>query len=98
MRFEPIGKIHSVYKEKFGIPRQPGLVRSARATLKLRPEMKQALRGLESFSHLWVIFIFSESKGWKPLVRPPRLGGARKIGVLASRSPHRPNSIGLSVV
>jgi len=102
MKFEPIGILHSCFKEKFGIPRQAGLVKEARAVIKLRddPFMRTALREIEGFSHLWVIFVFHEhgSRNWKPSIRPPRLGGAKKVGVLASRSPHRPNPIGLSAV
>jgi tRNA-Thr(GGU) m(6)t(6)A37 methyltransferase TsaA len=98
----PIGVIRSCYREKFGVPRQAGLAPSARATLEipLGPESRDALRGLEGFSHLWVIFWFHgvQDEGWRPLVRPPRLGGTRKMGVFASRSPHRPNPIGLSAV
>lgn len=101
-QFEPIGYLESCFKEKFGIPRQPGLVNEATGVLKLRNEehFKTALKGLEGFSHLWLIFVFHQhgSKNWKPSVRPPRLGGAKKVGVLASRSPHRPNPIGLSAV
>jgi tRNA-Thr(GGU) m(6)t(6)A37 methyltransferase TsaA len=100
--FDPIGVIHSCYKEKFGIPRQPGLVTEARATLELLPpyNREEAVRGLEGFSHLWVVFVFHASLGeqWKPTVRPPRLGGNRRLGVFATRSPVRPNPIGLSVV
>ena len=103
--FEPIGVAHTCFKEKFGIPRQPGLVSGATGTLKLNPrhegeDLAGALRSLEGFSHLWVIFVFHEhdAKKWKPGIRPPRLGGNRKVGVLSSRSPHRPNPIGLSVV
>lgn len=100
--FEPIGIVTSCFKEKFGIPRQPGLVPEAQATIKLKgdPDLKTALRSIETFSHLWLIFVFHEhgSHKWKPSIRPPRLGGATKVGVLASRSPHRPNPIGLSVV
>ena len=103
--FEPIGVARTCFKEKFGIPRQPGLVAGATGTLKLfthhsGEELKGALKALEGFSHLWVIFVFHEhdAKKWKPGIRPPRLGGNRKVGVLASRSPHRPNPIGLSVV
>lgn len=98
----PIGIIHSCFKEKFGIPRQAGLVKDASATLELYPEfaIKEAIRGLEGFSHIWVLFIFHQSpaKVWKPTVRPPRLGGNKKVGVFASRSPFRPNPIGLSAV
>jgi tRNA (adenine37-N6)-methyltransferase len=100
--FEPIGYMETCFKEKFGIPRQPGLVGEAAGTLKLRddPDLRTALKGLETFSHVWIVFVFHEhgSRNWKPSVRPPRLGGARKVGVLASRSPHRPNPIGLSAV
>lgn len=100
--FEPIGFVQTCFKEKFGIPRQPGLVSQAAGVVKLRdhPDLRTALRELEGFSHLWLIFVFHEhgSRGWKPSIRPPRLGGARKVGVLASRSPHRPNPIGLSAV
>ena len=101
--FRPIGAIESCFKEKFGIPRQPGLARSAPAIIRLDsgdPFLAQSLRRLEEFSHLWVIYVFHEhgSRNWKPSIRPPRLGGAEKVGVLASRSPHRPNPIGLSAV
>jgi tRNA-Thr(GGU) m(6)t(6)A37 methyltransferase TsaA len=98
----PIGIIHSCYREKFGIPRQPGLVKSATATLELSPpyNTSAALRGLEEFTHVWICFIFHQSicESWKPTVRPPRLGGNDRIGVFASRSNFRPNPIGLSVV
>lgn len=100
--FEPIGHLATCFKEKFGIPRQPGLVSQAEGLLKLNddPFLKTAIRELEGFSHLWLIFVFHQhdAKNWKPSIRPPRLGGARKVGVLASRSPHRPNPIGLSAV
>jgi tRNA-Thr(GGU) m(6)t(6)A37 methyltransferase TsaA len=101
-RLTPIGIISSCYKEKFGIPRQAGLVTDARATLELLPPFNrpEAVQGLESFTHLWLLFIFHQSagQGWKPTVRPPRLGGNRRMGVFATRSPFRPNSIGLSAV
>lgn len=101
-RFEPIGIIHSCFKEKFGIPRQPGLAPAARATLELLPpcDREEALRGLEGFSHLWLIFVFhaTAGQGWSPTVRPPRLGGNERVGVFATRSTFRPNPIGLSVV
>nr|WP_320136876.1 tRNA (N6-threonylcarbamoyladenosine(37)-N6)-methyltransferase TrmO [uncultured Amphritea sp.] len=100
--FEPIAIIHSGYKEKFGIPRQPGLARSMTASIELLPPYNSAdaVRGLEQCSHIWLLFIFSAcvDKGWSPLVRPPRLGGNEKLGVFASRSPFRPNPIGLSPV
>ncbi len=99
---KPIGVVRSPFKEKFGIPRQPGLAPEVPAMIELpgTRENREAVRGLEEFSHVWVLFIFHESaaEGWRPLVRPPRLGGARKTGVFATRSPHRPNPIGLSVV
>lgn len=101
-QFQPIGILKTCFKEKFGIPRQPRLVSHATGVLKLRddPFFKNAVRELEGFSHLWMIFVFHrhDSKNWKPSIRPPRLGGARKVGVFASRSPHRPNPIGLSAV
>jgi tRNA-Thr(GGU) m(6)t(6)A37 methyltransferase TsaA len=100
--FEPVGIIHSCFKESFGIPRQAGLVPANEATLHLLPpyDVPDALRGLQGFSHVWILFVFHGEYGvaWAPLVRPPRLGGNDKIGVFASRSPHRPNPIGLSAV
>ncbi len=100
--FDTIGVIHSCFKEKFGIPRQPGLVQEARAELELLPPYNrpEALRELEGFSHIWVLFVFHGVKrqAWKPTVRPPRLGGNQRVGVFASRSTHRPNPIGMSVV
>ena len=97
-----IARIHTDFKEKFGIPRQSGLVDSLRARIVFEPEyrVKEALRGIEDFSHLWLIWEFSEAKrdGWSPTVRPPRLGGNKRMGVFATRSPFRPNSIGLSSV
>ncbi|WP_230425626.1 tRNA (N6-threonylcarbamoyladenosine(37)-N6)-methyltransferase TrmO [Spartinivicinus ruber] len=100
--FKPIGIIHSCYTQKFGIPRQPGLVTAATAELELLPPFnrRECLNGLEVFSHLWVSFIFHHtlSEGWRPTIRPPRLGGKKRVGVFASRSTHRPNPIGLSVV
>ncbi len=98
----PIGIIHSPYREKFAVPRQPGLVNSARGRLELQPPFNdpQALREITQFSHLWLIFQFHECADapWHPTVRPPRLGGNERVGVFASRSPFRPNSLGLSVV
>lgn len=97
-----IARIRSPFTEKFGIPRQPGLAPSITAEVVLEPEYSslEAVSGLEGCSHIWLLFIFSESveQGWKPRVRPPRLGGNQKLGVFASRSPFRPNPIGLSVV
>ena len=102
IQFNPIGIIHSCYKEKFGIPRQPGLVKDAPATIELFPEFarEETVRELDGFSHIWVIFLFHQKKGekWTPMVRPPRLGGNKKVGVFASRSPVRPNPVGLSAV
>ena len=100
--FEAIGHIHSPYREKFAVPRQPGLVTAARAELVLSApcNREEIVRGLEDFSHLWITFVFHQvlHQGWKPTVRPPRLGGNRRVGVFATRSPFRPNAIGLSVV
>ncbi|BAK78548.1 protein of unknown function [Pseudogulbenkiania sp. NH8B] len=100
--FTPIGLIRSPFKEKFGIPRQPALAKSARMTLQLLPPFDQpdTVRGLEAFSHVWLQFVFHDTlaRGWSPLVRPPRLGGNAKVGVFASRSTHRPNPLGLSLV
>lgn len=97
-----IGYVTSPYKEKFGIPRQPGLVKHAKGSIALSNEFNniQIVEGLEQYSHVWVMFIFHETQaqGWKPQVRPPRLGGNKKIGVLATRSTFRPNAIGMSVV
>ncbi len=107
----PIGKLRTCYGEKFGVPRQPGLVEEAWGELTFEPAYRNAdaLRGLEGFSHLWLIFLFHQNHvaknpstnsaaTWKPLVRPPRLGGNDKIGVFASRSPFRPNPLGMSCV
>lgn len=99
--YTSIGIVHSCYKEKFGIPRQPALVASP-ATIEIDSAYSkdEAFRELETFSHIWVIFSFHaiENRDWKPTVRPPRLGGNQRIGVFASRSMFRPNAIGLSVV
>ncbi|GAB2802067.1 tRNA (N6-threonylcarbamoyladenosine(37)-N6)-methyltransferase TrmO [Halomonas shantousis] len=97
----PIGRIESDYPDKFGIPRQPGLAPAARGVLHLLPPYDDPLgvRGLEAFSHLWLTFLFHASpERWTPLVRPPRLGGNTKVGVFATRSTHRPNRLGLSLV
>ena len=100
--FRPIGFIRSCFPEKFGIPRQPGLVPDAAAQLVIAPPFQraEAFRELETFSHIWILFVFHQclSDGWKATVRPPRLGGNRRIGVFASRSGFRPNPIGQSAV
>lgn len=96
---QPIGTIDSCYQENFGIPRQPGLAPSARARLRIRAEFQDGLRGIEGYSHLWVLFQFHESDDRESLlIRPPRLDGRARMGVYATRSPHRPNGIGLSCV
>ncbi|WDE14063.1 tRNA (N6-threonylcarbamoyladenosine(37)-N6)-methyltransferase TrmO [Thalassomonas haliotis] len=97
-----IGYVSSPYKEKFAIPRQPGIVSAAKGHIELTGQANnlELVRGLEQFSHLWLMFIFhgTAAQGWKPLVRPPRLGGNKKLGVLATRSTFRPNPVGMSVV
>ena len=97
-----IARIHSDFPEKFGIPRQSGLVPALRAKIVFEPEYRNpdALRGIEGFSHLWLIWQFSAAvrDTWSPTVRPPRLGGNERVGVFATRSPFRPNAIGLSCV
>lgn len=101
MNIEPVAYIVNDYKEKFGIPRQSGLV-GMRSEIVLEPKFRDAnaLRGLEDFTHIWLIWGFSEAKTerFSPTVRPPRLGGNVRKGVFATRSPFRPNSLGLSVV
>ena len=100
--FSPVAVVHSCYRTKFGIPRQSGLVREATGEVELLPPYNQpnAVRGLEEFSHIWLLFVFDQNlrDGWKATVRPPRLGGDRRIGVFASRSSFRPVPIGLSAV
>jgi len=100
--FEQIGVIRSPYKEKFAVPRQPGLVQHGNGELHLLPPYNQpdAVRGLEAFSHLWVLFVFHQTMegGWRPTVRPPRLGGNARMGVFATRSTFRPNPVGMSLV
>ena len=100
--FPVIGIMHSCYKAKFGVPRQPGLISGANGFIELVPPYNQpnTLRGLEDFSHIWVLFVFHHNlrEGWKATVRPPRLGGDKRIGVFASRSPFRPSPVGLSVL
>jgi len=97
-----IGRIQGGFDDRFGTPRQPGLAPSATAELILHPPYDQpdSLRGLERCSHVWILFLFhcNMDQGWKPMVRPPRLGGNRRVGVFASRSPFRPSAVGMSVV
>ncbi|MCK2150091.1 tRNA (N6-threonylcarbamoyladenosine(37)-N6)-methyltransferase TrmO [Marinobacter alexandrii] len=102
LTLSPIALTRSCFRDKFGVPRQPGLTRYAHAELVIEApyDREDAFRGLESATHLWLTFQFHEAvrAEWRPVVRPPRLGGNRKMGVFASRSPFRPNSLGLSVV
>ena len=99
---ESVARIRSEFPTKFGVPRQAGLVDSLRSAVVFEPPYRvaDALRGIEGFSHLWLIWEFSENRrtGWSPTVRPPRLGGNRRLGVFATRSPFRPNPLGLSCV
>lgn len=101
MKLQVIAKIQSDFNEKFGIPRQSGLV-GTRAKILFEPPFRNAdaVKGLEDFSHIWLLWQFSKAvrTGWSPTVRPPRLGGNTRIGVFATRSPYRPNEIGLSSV
>ena len=102
INIHPIARMHSDFATKFGIPRQSGLVEELRSTIVFEPEFRNddALRGISEFSHLWIIWQFSEAvrQGWFPTVRPPRLGGNTRMGVFATRSPFRPNNLGLSCV
>ena len=97
-----IARIYTDFREKFGIPRQSGLAKDTVGRIVFEPEYRvpEALRGIEEYSHLWLIWNFSEAEreGWSPTVRPPRLGGNKRMGVFATRSPFRPNAIGLSSV
>jgi tRNA-Thr(GGU) m(6)t(6)A37 methyltransferase TsaA len=100
--FEPIGIARTPFTDKFGIPRQPGLA-DAPGRIVLNPPFArpEAFAGLDGFSHVWLLWVFHEdclTAGWRPSVRPPRLGGKQKVGVFASRAPYRPNPIGLSAV
>lgn len=99
---EIIAKMRSDFASKFGIPRQSGLVEELRSTIVFEPGYRdpECLRGIEDFSHLWIIWQFSQAveQGWSPTVRPPRLGGNTRMGVYATRSPFRPNHMGLSCV
>ncbi len=100
--FNYIGHVESPFKEKFAIPRQPGLVNAAQGKVILTGDANntELVKELGQFSHIWLLFVFhgTQAQGWNPLVRPPRLGGNKKIGVLATRSTFRPNPIGMSVV
>lgn len=102
LTLKTIAHIHTDFPTKFGIPRQSGIVDALKATIVFTPAYRNvdALRGMEDFSHLWLIWEFSESvrKTWSPTVRPPRLGGNTRMGVFATRSPFRPNALGLSCV
>ncbi len=102
VNIQVIARMRSDFATKFGIPRQSGLVDELRSTIVFEPEFRNpdALRGIEDFSHLWIIWQFSEAvrTGWSPTVRPPRLGGNTRMGVFATRSPFRPNNLGLSSV
>lgn len=102
MEMRPIGWVKSDFQSKFGIPRQSGLVEELQARVFFSPEyrIKEAFRGLEGFSHIWLLWEFSQSvrESWSPTVRPPRLGGNKRLGVFATRSPFRPNPLGLSCV
>lgn len=97
-----IAHVHTDFPSKFGIPRQSGLVESLKGRIVFEPEFRtpEAFRGLEEFSHIWILWKFSESKkeNWSATVKPPRLGGKKRMGVFATRSPFRPNDIGLSCV
>ena len=102
MELRPIARVRTDFGSKFGVPRQSGLVPELTAVLEFEPEFRspEAVRGLEAYSHIWLIWQFSENadRGWSPTVRPPRLGGNKRVGVFASRSPFRPNPLGLSCV
>ena len=101
MELKIIARISTDFKEKFGIPRQSGIAKTV-GKIVFEPEyrVREALRGIDGYSHLWLLWEFSEARrdGWSPTVRPPRLGGNKRMGVFATRSPYRPNSIGLSSV
>ena len=102
MVISPIAYIHTEFSEKFGVPRQSGLACSLRGTIVFEPEYRntEAVRGLDGFSHIWLIWGFSANRhnDWQSTVRPPRMGGNERMGVFATRSPYRPNQIGLSCV
>lgn len=102
VNIQVIARMHSDFPTKFGIPRQSGLVKELESTIVFEPEFRNAdaLRGIEGYSHLWIIWQFSQAvrQEWSPTVRPPRLGGNTRMGVFATRSPFRPNNLGLSCV
>ena len=101
LKITPVAKIKNGYKEKFGVPRQSGLAPSVESEIVFEESFKDEnmIRDIEEFSHLWLIWGFSENIGeWTPTVRPPKLGGNKRTGVFATRSPYRPNSLGLTVV
>ena len=103
MNIQPIAYIHTEFSEKFGIPRQSGLASGLRGRIVFEKQFRdpEALRGVEGFTHFWLIWEFSANRGgreWQPTVRPPRLGGNQHMGVFATRSPFRPNPLGLSCV
>jgi len=102
MDIEPIGFLRTCFGEKFAAPRQPGLCPGAWGSLEFVPKFRseEAVRGLDGFSHVWLVFGFhkTQGQGWHPTVRPPRLGGNERVGVFASRSTYRPNGLGLSLV
>lgn len=99
---KPIAYIYNDYKEKFGVPRQSGLVNEVESRIIFEPEFRvpEAVRGLEEYTHIWLLWLFSEAdtEKWRPTVRPPRLGGNKRMGVFATRSPFRPNPVGMSSV
>ncbi len=102
MKLKTIGIIHTCFKEKFGVPRQSGLISELKGTIKLIApfNVPEIVKGLDGFSHIWILFLFHKNldKDWSVTVRPPRLGGNRRVGVFSSRSPVRPNNIGMSAV
>ena len=101
IKIRPVAKIKNGFNEKFGVPRQSGLAPSVKSEIVFESEFRDEnmIRGIEQYSHLWLIWGFSENEQkWSPTVRPPKLGGNKRVGVFATRSPFRPNSLGLSVV
>jgi tRNA-Thr(GGU) m(6)t(6)A37 methyltransferase TsaA len=100
--FRAIGVMRTCFREKFGVPRQSMMMTEARGVVKLNPDptYREAVRHLEEFSHLWILFVFDRAgtRAWRPFIEPPRVGAPSDVGVFASRSPHRPNPIGMSVV